>query len=109
MYFTVRQNGMLDGIYHMVYRLSLMTGEFIKRRMAIRIRVAKLQRVVQVVFGNFVDLRDHMNSHPGVNGTHVTCLDLIILLPETLHCLKSINRCKGKNPKHEEQQKAKQI
>ncbi len=97
MYFTVRQNGMLDGKYHLVYWLSLMTGEFIERRMAVRIRVANLQRVVQVVFGNFVDLRDHMNSHPGVNGIHVTCLDLTILSLETLYCLKSINSSKGKN------------
>ena len=99
---------MLDGTYHLVYRLSFMTGEFIERRMAVLVRIANLQRAVQVVFGNIVDLRDHMNSHPGMNCTHITCLDFTILPLETLHCLQSINGSKGENPKHEEQQHAKQ-
>ncbi len=106
MLFPIRQNGMLNGMYHLIYRLAFIRGQFIEGRMTVLIRIANLQRVVQVVFGNIVDTRDHLNSHPGVNCTHVTFLDLTILLAETLHCLNSINNRKSKNSQHEEQQKA---
>jgi len=70
--------------------------------MAILIGIVNLQRVIQVVFGNIVDMRNHMNCHPGMNRTHIAGFHIAILLLEVLYCLKSIYSSKGNNSYHEE-------
>jgi len=58
-------------------------------------RIVDLQRVVQIVFGNAVDMGDHVNGHPGMNSAHITGFGSVILLLETLYRLKGICSSKG--------------
>ena len=76
---TVGQNGALYGMYNPNHGLSFTTRNLIERRMIERITTGNIQRVVQVVFGNVIDMRDHMNSHPGTNRTHISRPDTTIL------------------------------
>jgi len=50
-------------------------------------RVAKLQRAVEVVFGNTVDMGDRMNSHPGVYRAYIARFERAVLLLETSYRL----------------------
>ena len=56
--------------------------------------IADVERTVQVVFGNMVDVRDHMNGHPRMNGIHILCFDCAILLLKILCCLEGIRSSK---------------
>ena len=95
MLFTICQNSMLDGTYHLTYRLPFTIRDLIKRHIAQYARRACAHRAVQVVFGNMVDMGDRMNGHPGTNSFDISRFDSVILLLETLHRLKGIESSKG--------------
>src|SRR5579863_1952354 len=95
MFFTVRQNGMLDGVYNHTYGLSLTMRNPIQRYMTEQTSAADMQRAVQVVFRNMVNIGNYMNSHPGVDGVHIPCFDSAILLLEASHSLQGIYSSKG--------------
>ncbi len=105
-FFPIRQNGLLDDTYNLVYRPSLTIRDLIERRTTERTRSVNLQRAVQVVFGDMVDMGDYLNGHPGMNSAHISRFDSTILLLETSHRLNGIYSSKGQNPQHEKQQKA---
>src|ERR1700730_10410217 len=72
------------------------------------IRITDFQRAREVVFGNMVEVRDHMNCHPGANSAHIPRFERVILLLETSHRLISTYGSGAHNPQHEEQEQAKQ-
>ena len=104
MFFPVCQNGMLDDMYNLIYRLPFTTGKLIESHSMEQGRIVKLQRVIKIVFGNVVDMGDHVNSHPGFNSAYVLCFSSAILLLETLYCLKGICSSKGYCSQQDEQE-----
>jgi len=101
MLFAIGQNSVLEGSYHLRHRLPFATGNLIERRVTQNLRTVDLQRVLEVNFGNVIDMRDDVNSHPGVNCTHISLLKLAILILETLHRVISIDSSKSQYPQHE--------
>lgn len=86
---------MLDGMYNLIHMLLFTIRDLIERSMMVQTRTAHMQRAVQVVFGNMVDMGDRMNSHPGMNSARISCPDSAILPLEASHRLKGIYCCKG--------------
>ena len=74
--------------------------------MAKQTRIGDSQRAGKIPFGNMVNARDHMNSHPVANSAHIARLERVILLLETTHRLVCINSSEAHNPQHEEQEQA---
>ncbi len=81
-----------------------MVRDLVERGMMELRSIADVERTIQVIFGNMVNMRDHMNGHPGVNGIHILCFDRTILLLEILCCLERICTSKSEKNEHEEQQ-----
>jgi len=94
-FFTICQNGLLGGSYNTIYRLPFTYRDLIERCVTTLTRIADMQRAIEVVFGNMVDMGDHRNGHPGVNSFHISCLESSLLLLEISHCLKGIYSSKG--------------
>ena len=105
MLFTIRQNCMLNGMHYLIYRLFFTARDLIECHMANRTRSANVERSTQIVFGNMIDMGDHMHGHPGMNGAHIPCFNGAILLLKTSHRLKGTCGSKGQNTQHQEQQK----
>ncbi len=105
MLFTIGQNGMLDCMYNLIYRLLFTIRDLIERHMTHRTRRTDMECATQVVFGNMIDMGDHVNGHPGMNSAHIPCFDSAILVLETSHRLESTYRSKDKDTQHKEQQK----
>src|SRR5438105_2732918 len=84
-FFTIHQDGMLDGAYNLIHRLSFTIRDVIERRMTQHLRTTYIKRTVQVIFGNVVDIGDHMDGHPGMNSMYIFRSDSLILLLETSH------------------------
>ncbi len=72
-----------------------MSCEIVECGMMERLSIADVERTVQVVFGNMVYMRDHMNGHPGMNGIHILCFDCAILLLKILCSLEGSCSSKG--------------
>jgi hypothetical protein len=53
------------------------------------------KRVVQGVFGNMVQMGNRMDSHPRTHCTHISGIDLPILLLESVYCLKGLGTTKS--------------
>jgi hypothetical protein len=64
------------------------------------------ERVVQIIFGNVVNMGNHMDSHPGTHSTYISCFDSTVLLLKIMNCLKSPDSSKGQASQYEKQQKA---
>lgn len=106
MFFTVGQNGKLYGMNQLIDRLFLATGNGIERGAARCIAIGEIELAVQVLFGNVVDERDGVKSHPGTNGVDVPCFGIAILLLKVPHRLNGVDRTKGDIAQNKQQQKA---
>src|SRR5450759_141252 len=106
--FTVIQNCMLQGLDKLVDRLSCIARDLVECEMTKLLSIADRQRVGEVVFRNMIEARDHINSHPGANSTHIARFERITLLLETSHCLIGPYSSEAHNPQHEEQEQAEQ-
>jgi hypothetical protein len=106
MHFTIDQNGMLQDIDKLIYRLPLAFGNLIERRLMLWAAAGYIQRAIQIIFRHMADMRDRMNGHPGTDGAHITRPNPLILLLEVLHGLKGIYGSKNDNTQREQQQDA---
>ena len=93
---------MLEAMNNLIYRLPFTLRKLIERYMTERFRIAYIERVAQVVFGNIVNMGDHVNGHPGANSADITCFDSAKLLLETSRRLHGIYFSKGEESQHEE-------
>ena len=73
-----------------------------------RISIADCQFAGEVVFGNVIEVSDHMNSHPGANSIHIARFERVILLLETFYCPLGTDSSGAYNPQHEEQEQTEQ-
>src|SRR5579883_14918 len=103
MIFAINQNGLLNGTDDLRYWLALTRCYFIKCRMTKLIRIAYGEFLAEIRFGNMIDMRDDMHSHPGMNCTHIALFDGAILFLETPHSLNCLYRSKGQYSKYEKQ------
>jgi len=94
---------MLNATYNLIYRLVFTLCNVIERQVTEWKRITYIERAVQVVFGNMVNMGDRMNGHPGTNSFHITCFDSAILLLETSRRLHGIYGSKGEKSQYEEQ------
>ena len=94
---------MLDAVNNLIYGLPFTLRNLIEGYMTQWFRIAHIKRVAQVVFGNIVNMGDHVNGHPGTNSVHISCFDSAILLLETSRRLPGIYGSKGEQAQYEEQ------
>src|SRR5439155_27369089 len=97
MLLTIRQDGMLDGTYNLIYSLAFTTSKLIKGDMTEHNRILHIERAVQVAFGNMANRGNQVNGHQGMNGIHISRFDSTILHLETSCCLEGIDGSKGED------------
>lgn len=105
---TIRRNGLLQRMDNLIDWLAFPPGDLVKRCMMECRRILQRERTIEVVFGNMVDIGDHMNSHPGMNGAHISSFDGFILLLEHARRLNGIDGGKNENAQHDEQKQTEQ-
>jgi len=106
--FTILQNRVLHGLDKLINRLPFIARDLVECEMTKLRGVASRQRVREIVFGDMVEVSDHMNRHPGANSAHIPCFERVILLLETSHRLIGTHSSEAHNSQHEEQEQAEQ-
>jgi hypothetical protein len=91
---AIIQNRVLDVANKAIHRAFDVVGQLAQWKMMHRFVIGNMQRLVQIVFGNMIVMRDEGNGHPGANGANIACdRELVILLKSLeslnrLHCAK---------------------
>jgi len=92
---AIIQNRVLDVVNKAIHRAFDAVGQLAQGKMMHRSIIGNMQRLVQVAFGNMIEMRDIGNGHPGANGADIACdRELVILLKPleslySLHCAKN--------------------
>lgn len=60
-----------------------------------RLVIGDMQRLIQVAFGNVIEMRDIGNGHPGVNRPDITRYHKLVFLLESLESLHRLYRTKN--------------
>ena len=84
---AIIQNRVLDVAYKAIQREFDAVGQLAQGKMMHRSVIGNMQRLVQVAFGNIVEMRDKGNGHPGANRADITCDREFVFLLKPLESL----------------------
>lgn len=87
--FAIIQYRVLYVKYQAVERAFDAGGQIAQGKMTHHFVIGDMQRLVQVAFGNVIEMRDKGNSHPGANRADIACDRELVFLLEPL---ESLNR-----------------
>jgi hypothetical protein len=99
-FFAVRQDDGLYGMYELIDRLPLAAGYCVECGVTRHTGIGEVKLTIQVFFGDVVDERDGVQSHPGTNGVDVPCFGIAILLLKVPHRLNGVDRTKSHIAQH---------
>ena len=92
---AIIQYCVLDVVNVAIQRAFDAVGQLAQGKVMHRSVIGNMQRLVQVAFRNFVEMRDKGNGHPGANRADIACDRELVFLLEPLeslyrlHCAKS--------------------
>jgi hypothetical protein len=92
---AIIQNRVLNVVYQAIQRAFDATGQLAQGKMMHRSVIGNMQRLVEVVFWNFIEVRDKGNGHPGANGADITCDREPVFLLKPSESLYRLRRAKS--------------
>ena len=93
--FAIVQNRVLNVTYQSVERAFDARSQIVQGQAMYRPIIGDMQRLIQVAFGNMIEMRDVGNGHPGANCPDIVCDHELVFLLESLESLHRLHCAKN--------------